>query len=102
MQILVIGDEDTVTGFRMAGVQGTIVRNEQEAHEAIREAAGHREAVIIVQQRTAEMVREEIDDIRYGTDLPLIVEVPGIEGPSEQGPSLFRLIRETVGIEFET
>ena len=100
MRLQVIGDEDTVVGFRMAGVEGTIVESEEEAREALDEAEGEDE-VLIISDQVAEWLREEIDQIRYGAELPLIVEAPGPEGPTDATPSLFRLIREAVGIKFE-
>ena len=67
MEFHVIADEDTVTGFRFAGV--------------------------------ADGIRDRINAIRFGEALPLIVEIPGPEGPSAEGPSLLKLIREAVGIK---
>ena len=101
MRLYVIGDEDTVVGFQMAGVQGTVVESEKEAAEALEDAEERKDAVLIIADQVAEWLREDIDRIRYGAERPLIVEVPGPEGPSEETPSLFRLIREAVGIKFE-
>jgi V/A-type H+-transporting ATPase subunit F len=101
MRLYVIGDEDTVVGFKMAGVQGTVVETEREAAEALEDAEERQDALLIISEQAAEWVREDIDRIRYGAERPLIVEVPGPDGPSEEIPSLFRLIREAVGIKFE-
>jgi V/A-type H+-transporting ATPase subunit F len=102
MRLYVIGDEDTVVGFQMAGVQGTAVENRDQAAAALREAEEREDALLIIADQVAEWLREDIDRIRYGAERPLIVEVPGPRGPSEEIPSLFRLIREAVGIKFET
>ena len=101
MRLFVIGDEDTVAGFRMAGVEGTVVKDRQEAADALHQAEQRQEAVLILPQRIAGWVREDIDRIRFGAEQPLIVEVPGREGPTGEAPSLFRLIREAVGIRIE-
>jgi vacuolar-type H+-ATPase subunit F/Vma7 len=100
VRIFVIGDEDTVVGFRHAGVAGAVVRGPQEAAAALAEALKRSDAVIIMPKRVADMVRDEVDRVRYSEALPLIVEVPCPEGAAGELPSLFRLIRESVGVKF--
>jgi len=100
MQLSVIGDEDTVVGFRFAGVEGTTVGNREEAGRALAAAVERGDGVLIIPERVADWIREDIDRIRFGAAFPLIVEVPGREGPIAESPSLFRLIREAVGIKF--
>jgi V/A-type H+-transporting ATPase subunit F len=100
MDLFVIGDEDTVLGFHMAGVDGEVVENEEEAAEALESAQQRGDDILILPERVAGWLQDRIDEIRYGAERPLVVEVPGIEGPSEEMPSLFRLIREAVGIKF--
>lgn len=101
MRMYVIGDEDTVDGFRVAGVEGTVVTSEEEAREALHNAEERKEGIVIIPSRVAGWMQEEIDRIRYGAEKPLIVEIPGPEGAEDKTSSLFRLIRETVGIKFE-
>jgi vacuolar-type H+-ATPase subunit F/Vma7 len=57
-------------------------------------------AIIITTEQVANSVREKVNEIRFGGAFPLIVEVPGPGGPSEESPSLMRMIREAVGIKF--
>ena len=100
MEFHVVADEDTVTGFRFAGVSGTVVADADEAAaELPRLADEHAEQVVIVTEQIADGIREQINAIRFGEALPLIVEIPGPEGPSEEGPSLLKLIRDAVGIK---
>ncbi|NLW50663.1 MAG: Vacuolar H+transporting two-sector ATPase F subunit [Candidatus Brocadiaceae bacterium] len=99
MEFHVIADEETVTGFRFAGVRGTVVSDAREAAaELDRLARAKADEVVIVTERVADGVRRQINAIRFGDTLPLIVEIPGPEGPAAEGPSLLKLIREAVGI----
>ena len=102
MQFFVIGDEDTVIGFRFAGIAGKVVADRQEAVAALDASVRRSDTVVIVPEAVAELIRGEIDGVRFGEALPLIVEVPGPEGPRAETPSLFRLIREAVGIKLES
>jgi V/A-type H+-transporting ATPase subunit F len=99
MRYTVIGDEDTVLGFRYAGVPGEIVRTREEARAALDRANRNPEiAIIIITDTTADQIREEVNAVRFDLVLPLVVEVPSPGGPSPERRDLLTLIREAVGI----
>ncbi len=101
MGFYVIGDEDTVRGFRFAGIEGTVAQDGDQAREALEDALERAdETVIIITEKLAASLRERIQEIRFGEALPLIVEVPGPEGPQEETPELLERIREAVGLKF--
>ena len=94
----VIGDEDVVLGFRTAGITGRAVTNRQEALVALKLAQEKDVGVVILTEEVSEMVRAEVEEIRFGEALPLIVEVPGMNGPLPGRKSLTDMIREALGI----
>jgi V/A-type H+-transporting ATPase subunit F len=95
----IIGDEDTVLGFSLAGVSGTIVRNPEQAHSSFNECLGNKEiAIIIMTERAAEMIREEVDHYVFDVDFPLIVEIPDREGPLPDRPTLREMVNQAIGI----
>jgi V/A-type H+-transporting ATPase subunit F len=99
MDFYVIADEDTVVGFRYAGVDGIIVDSAEDAgRELDRLAAENAELIVIITERLANQLRERVNAIRYEGELPLVVEIPGPEGPDPDAPSLTKMIREAVGI----
>ena len=99
MRYFVIGDEDTVLGFRYAGIEGRVVQIAGEAREAFEEACHDASvAVVIMNDEVARSIREEVDRVRLEGARPLVVEVPGPEGPSKEKVSLRRLIQQAVGI----
>ena len=99
MQYHIIGDEDTVLGFSLAGVNGNIVRNPEQAHEAFKEILkNHEVAIIIITERCAAMIREEVDHYIFNADFPLIVEIPDREGPVPDRPSLRDMVNHAIGI----
>jgi len=100
MQYYVIGDEDTVLGFRFAGVPGEVVQTPDQARAALERFKRPGDVVIlIVTETVADMAREEVNALRFDFELPLLVEVPGPGGPSPQRKDLLALIREAVGIK---
>lgn len=100
MDFYVVADEDTVVGFRYAGVPGVIVRTAGQAGaELDRLAAEQKKIIIVTTEQIANTVRDKITRIRSGEAFPLIVEIPGPQGPSEESPSLLKMIREAIGIK---
>jgi V/A-type H+-transporting ATPase subunit F len=94
-----VADEDTVRGFRLAGVEGEAVATAAEADQAIRRAAGRPDlGILILTDAVAADVRELVDDVRMNRDRPLIVEVPGPQGPMPGRKTLRQLVQEAVGI----
>lgn len=96
-----IGDEDTVLGFRHAGVEGRVVSGGEEAAAALEEVFEPGEkSIIIVTEQVAATIRSRITELRFGAALPLIVEIPGPQGPGEETPDLMEMIRDAVGVKF--
>jgi V/A-type H+-transporting ATPase subunit F len=101
MEFYVVADEDTVAGFRYAGVRGLVVATADAAREELQRLADEdAELIVITTERIADSVRDTVNAIRYEGELPLIVEIPGPRGPSERVTSLEQMIRDAVGIRF--
>ena len=99
MKFYVIGDKDTVLGFKLAGVGGKIVSTPEETKEALEEAFQMEDmGVIIIPERLASSIREEVDQYVYKTTFPLIIEIPDRLGPMEGRPAIRDLIRAAVGV----
>jgi len=100
MRYHVIGDEDTVLGFRFAGIAGDAVADAAQASAALQRVRRLSDvAVIIMTDRVADLIRAEVNAERFDMVLPLVVEVPGPLGPSPQRRDLLAMIREAVGIQ---
>jgi V/A-type H+-transporting ATPase subunit F len=97
-----IADEDTVRGFRLAGVPGQAVASAPEAAEAVATALAQRDcAIILLTEKVADSIRPQVEQIRFETPQPLIVEIPGSAGPLPDRKSLRQLAQEAVGIHIE-
>ena len=99
MRYYVIGDEDTVLGFRYAGVPGDFVESPDEAKAALERVTRQPDiGILIITDTVADGIREEVNAVRFKHAKPLVVEVPGITGPSDKRQDLLALLREAVGI----
>ncbi len=102
MKFFVIGDEDTVLGFSLAGAKGIVVRDAAGARRALEEALEDRDiGIIIITERLAALIRPEVDAYFYNTDHPLIVEIPDRLGPLPDRISVKEVVQTAVGIRME-
>jgi V/A-type H+/Na+-transporting ATPase subunit F len=102
LRFLCIGDEDTARGFRLAGITASAVKTPKEALAAIEDASQQTDCgVIIITEKAAAWVRKVVETIRLERDRPLIVEIPGPEGPLPGRKSLKELVAEAVGVSME-
>ena len=99
MKFYCIADKNTVRGFRLAGIESYAAETAEEAHAAIDNIAARPDCgIIIITEKAAVWIRQHIDMIRMERERPLIVEIPGPEGPLSGRKSLRELVQEAVGV----
>ena len=100
MKYGLIGDEDTVLGFGMVGVQGKTVHNAVEAEAAFRAMLADQEiGIIIITERIAELIRPSVDRYVFTRDFPLIVEIPDREGTVTGKAGIREMVNQAIGIK---
>ncbi|HOG51128.1 MAG TPA: V-type ATP synthase subunit F, partial [Lentisphaeria bacterium] len=91
----IIGDQDTVLGYRFAGVTGDAVDNEEDAREAFTKAVASRKpGVLLLTEAVADMLEEEVTAHRLAAVPPYLTIVQDIWGPRGKRRSLQELIDE--------
>ncbi len=99
MRYFVIGDEDTVLGFQLAGVEGMAAGSPDEAEKAFDTAlSNHDFAIVIITERVAELIRERVDRFVFTEAFPLILEIPDRIGKVEGKPDLRQMVNRAIGI----
>ena len=97
-----IGDEDTVHGFRLAGVEGDIVLNAPEALTALTKTTEQSDvAIIVLTDDIAGQLKAQVDQIRFERERPLILEIPGQRGAAHTRKSLRQIVQEAVGLSMD-
>ena len=100
MKYFIIGDEDTVLGFGMVGVDGAIVRTADEARIAIKNAINDSSiGIIIITERIANFIRETVDRYIFTLSFPLIVEIPDRTGPMKGRKNIRDAVNTAIGIK---
>lgn len=99
MKYFIIGDEDSVLGFGMVGVDGRTVESSEEAGAAFESVLkDHTVGVVIITEPAADMIREKVDAYLFSEQFPLIVEIPDKNGRDPDRPGLRQMVNEAIGI----
>ena len=99
MKLMVIGNQDAVWGFALAGVRGRIVTTAEELNRALDAALADKEVgIVLVTEDAANLARQRVDTAMVRSTVPLVVEIPGPEGPRPDRPPLSEVIRRTIGV----
>lgn len=100
MQLLVIGHEDAVRGFALVGVSGKIATSANELNQALNQALSEENiGIILLTENVAELARTRVDHLKAHSSIPLIMEIPGPDGPDSNQPSLGEMIRNITGVK---
>lgn len=100
MNYFVIGDQDTVLGFSLAGVEGKAVASREETETAFSEVMDKSDiAIVVITEKCAGWIRDRIENYLFTKDFPLIVEIPDRTGPNPDRPSLKQTINAAIGIK---
>lgn len=100
MKYYIIGDEDTVLGFGMVGVQGRAVENQEDAEAAFKNVLEDKEVgIIIITERIAQLIRTTVDRYLFRERFPLIVEIPDRTGPVSGRMGIREMVNAAIGIK---
>jgi len=104
MKISVVGDLTTITGFRLAGVKDTYEIDEPgRAVSTLKELLKDENiGLIIISEKIADEIREDIEMLTEGRFTPIVVEIPDKRGPIEKKVDPIKeLVKKAVGVEIK-
>jgi V/A-type H+-transporting ATPase subunit F len=100
VKIWVVGHPEAVQGFSLVGVEGRSVTEASAAKQALDEALGQADVgIVLVTHDMAEWIGARMDELKLQATVPLVVEIPGPAGVSQDQPSLSEVIRRAVGVK---
>jgi len=103
MRLWVISDNtDTLTGMRLAGVEGVVAHERDEIRAAFKGAVKDKTiGVLLITEKLAAFCRDLIKQTRESGRSPLVVEIPDRHGTGRSPDSITRYIREAIGVELD-
>lgn len=103
MKVFLISDNThTLTGMRLAGIEGVIVHEREEILkelDKIKKEPSIR--ILLITELLQEKVKSELSEMKLSSKLPIIVEIPDRHGTRRPADFLTRYIRESIGVKIE-
>ena len=101
MRMFLISDNvDTLTGMRLAGIDGVVVHEKQEIKQAVDEVLSQKDiGIILMTEKLGKEIPELVDDIKLNRKQPLLVEIPDRHGSGRRPDFITAYINEAIGIK---
>lgn len=101
MKMFLISDNvDTLTGMRLAGVEGCIVHERAELRKALEDAIANKEnGIILLTEKFGREFPDIIDDVRLNRRLPLLIEIHDRHGTGRKPDFITSYVSEAIGIK---
>lgn len=97
---VISGSDDTLQGFRLAGVDGARAENKRQVQDALAACiADPSVGVILITEALAALCPDLIDDLKLRNKRTLVVEIPDRHGTGRAPDSITRYIREAIGVK---
>ena len=101
MRMFLISDNvDTLTGMRLAGIDGVVVHEKQEIKQALDEVLSQKDiGIILMTEKLGKEIPEIVDDIKLNRTFPLLLEIPDRHGSGRRPDFIPAYINEAIGIK---
>lgn len=91
---------DTQVGMRLAGIDGVVIHTRDEILERLQSIKEDKSiGIILVTEKLAMLVSEEIKGLKLNMNLPLIIEIPDRHGTERSKDSITKYVKESIGIK---
>lgn len=100
MKMYLISDNvDTLTGMRLAGVEGCVVHEKEELRHALNAAMQNPDnAVILLTEKFGRDFPDVVLPARQRSGMPLIIEIPDRHGTGRRADFITAYVNEAIGL----
>lgn len=101
MKMYLISDNiDTLTGMRLAGVEGAVVHEKAELKNELDKVLADKEiGIVLLTERFGREFPDILDDVKLNRKLPLIVEIPDRHGTGRKPNFITDYVNEAIGLK---
>lgn len=100
MKMYLISDNvDTLTGMRLTGVDGVVVHEKEELHNALKMAMEDSSiGIILLTEKLGREFPDMINEIKLERKMPLLVEIPDRHGTGRKKDFITSYVNEAIGL----
>ena len=101
MKMYLISDNvDTLTGMRLAGVDGIVAHEKDELRTAFETAMEYKSVgVILLTERLGREFPDLLNEIKLARTMPLLVEIPDRHGTGRKKDFITSYVNEAIGLK---
>lgn len=101
MKMYLISDNvDTYTGMRLAGVDGIVVHERTELHEALQKVLQNKDiGIVLLTEKFGREFPDILDEFRLERKMPLLIEIPDRHGTGRKKDFITSYITEAIGLK---
>ncbi len=101
MKMYLISDNiDTLTGMRLAGVEGVMIDGREELKESLEAAIADKNiGIILLTEKFGREFPEIIDNVKLNHKTPLIIEIPDRHGTGRKPDFITSYVDEAIGLK---
>ena len=101
MKMYLISDNvDTLTGMRLAGVEGVLVQGREELKEALETTIADKNiGILLLTEKFGREFPEIIDNVKLNHKTPLIIEIPDRHGTGRKPDFITSYVNEAIGLK---
>ena len=95
---LLSSDEDTLIGMRLAGIDGRLVKTDEELQSSAQDVLSRNDIGILLVTRTLSLqFPESVLELKKSSKL-LVTEIPDMNNSVAESDSITRYVRDAIGI----
>lgn len=101
MKMYLISDNvDTYTGMRLAGIEGIVVHEREELHEALQKVLQDKSiGIVLLTEKFGQEFPDVINEFRLERKIPLLIEIPDRHGTGRKKDFITSYITEAIGLK---
>jgi len=101
MKMYLISDNvDTLTGMRLAGVEGCVVHTQKELKNALEQSIQDSTiGIILLTEKFGQEFPDIVNEVRLKRKIPLIIEIPDRHGTGRKSDFITSYVNEAIGTE---
>lgn len=101
MKMYLISDNvDTYTGMRLAGIDGIVVHEREELHEALQKVLQDKSiGIVLLTEKFGQEFPDVINEFRLERKMPLLIEIPDRHGTGRKKDFITSYITEAIGLK---
>lgn len=101
MKMYLISDNiDTLTGMRLAGVEGVVVHEKEEVRMALDKVLADKEiGIVLLTEKFGRVFPDLINSVKLEHKFPLFIEIPDRHGTGRKPDFITAYVGEAIGLK---